>query len=236
MAQLTLSDLKAILFDFDGTLVDVSIDFDAMKRRVWQAAVATGLDLAGYDRLYTLELIKRVFAALGGDGAAPAEAFRRRAEDAVLDEELKAAARAEAFPGVPAFLQELRARGIKVVIVTRNCRAAVEQIIARADLYHDLLLTRDDVPRVKPDPEHLAIALRVLEIPSQAGLMVGDHPMDVQAGHAVGAWTIGILNAGRPADYFAAVHPHAVLTSVVDIPAYIMARPLRDNQRGAPSV
>ncbi len=236
MAQLTLSDLKAILFDFDGTLVDVSIDFEAMKQRVWLAAVATGLDLAGYERLYTLELIRRVFAALGGDGAAPAEAFRRQAEEAVLDEELRAAARAEVFPGVPAFLQELHGRGIKVVIVTRNCRAAVEQIIARHDLYYDLLLTRDDVPRVKPDPEHLAIALRALGISAREALMVGDHPMDVQAGHAVGAWTIGILDAGRPADYFAAVHPHAVLASVVAIPAYIMAHPLQDSQSGVPSV
>jgi phosphoglycolate phosphatase len=128
--------------------------------------------------------------------------------------------------GASELLRDLRAMGVKVGIVTRNCRAAVEAILAREPLEYDILLTRDDVTRVKPDPEHLLVAMRALGASPERLLMVGDHPMDVQAGRAVGAWTIGILNDGRPADYFAEARPDAVLSSVAEIPAHLAAHPL----------
>ena len=224
---LGLSDLQAILLDFDGTLVRLCIDFDAMKRRVREAALALGADLTGCDRLYTLELIERVSEQFSRQGQKLAETFQRQAEAAVIDEEMKGAAAAEVYPGVPELLRLLRARNIRVGIVTRNCRQAVAQIMARNALHADVLLTRDDVPRVKPDPLHLEIALCALQASPSRTLMVGDHPSDVEAGRAAGTWTAGILNDNRPPDYFAAVQPDAVLTSVLGIPAYLAAHPLR---------
>jgi len=224
---LGLSDLQAILFDFDGTLVELRIDFDAMKRRVREVALALGADLTGCERLYTLELIERVSSELERRDPELAERFRQQAETAVIDEDMKGAAEAEVYPGVPELLHMLHDRNVRVGIVTRNCRQAVEQIIARSDLPYDVLLTRDDVPRVKPDPLHLEIALRALHASPSRTLMVGDHLADIEAGQAVGAWTVGILNSNRPPDYFAAVHPDAILSSVVDILVYLAAHPLR---------
>jgi phosphoglycolate phosphatase len=69
--------------------------------------------------------------------------------------------------------------------------------------------------------------LRLLGAAAERTCMVGDHPSDVQAGHAVGAWTIGILNAERPTGYFDGCSPDAVLGSVAEIPAHLAAHPFR---------
>ena len=222
-----LSDLQAMLFDFDGTLVQLTIDFEAMRRRVLDAAQAHGGNIQGRERMFTLEVIELVVAELAQQDPQRALDFRREADEAVLDEELQAAEHASPFPGVAEFLQLLRDQGLHIGIVTRNCRRAVEQIITRHQLAHDVLLTRDDVARVKPHPEHLETALRLLGVSSSRTCMVGDHTSDIEVGHAVGAWTIGIQSPNRPPDFFQAAHPDAVLTSVTEIPAYLAAHPFR---------
>jgi phosphoglycolate phosphatase len=222
-----LSDLDAILFDFDGTLVQQRIDFEAMRQGVRREAMASGVSLDGREQLFTLELVDRVAQELSASDPQLASSFRQRAETAILNVEIEAAEKAEVYPGVLEVLALLRQRGIKVGIVTRNCRQAVELVIARNKLIYDILLTRDDVAHVKPHPEHLQTALRLLEAAPERTCMVGDHPSDVQAGHVVGAWTIGILNKDRPANYFCDSLPNAVLESVAEIPAHLATHPFR---------
>ena len=194
-------DAKAILFDFDGTLVEPTIDFGVMRKAVLEV-VGLYVDPAPYADMYALEMIARVEGALRLRGSA-AGRFVSQAQRAILDVELEAATRAEPYPGVPAFLSELAKRGLGVGIVTRNCRAAVEMILGRTPLRYNVLLTRDDVPYVKPDPRHLQAALDHLGVSGPQAVMCGDHPMDVLAGQRVGARTVGVLQAGLDASYFA---------------------------------
>lgn len=222
--RLTIGALEAVLFDFDGTLVYQIIDFAEMRRRVVELAADAGVDVARHQTRYTLEFMQQAHGELLPRDRELAESFSRRAQQAIIDVEIEAAARSYVFAGAAELLRGLRARGVKVGIVTRNCRLAVEAILAREPLEHDILLTRDDVARVKPDPEHLWAAIRALGVAPERTLMVGDHPMDVQAGRAVGAWTIGILNDGHPGDYFAEAGPDAVLRSVAEIPAHLAAQ------------
>lgn len=216
------NDIDAVLFDFDGTLVHLNIDFAQMRAAVEALLPLYGLSAEGKDSLYTLELVgDGVQLLTDRAGADTAEAFRRQAEETITAVELGAARSARVHPGAAALLNELQSRGIKVAIVTRNCRAAVEHVLVRIALPYDVLVTRDDVKAVKPDPQHLLAALRQLGAEPQRALMVGDHPLDVRAGRAVGVRTIAVLTGYSPLERFAAENPDLILGQVGELHQYL---------------
>jgi phosphoglycolate phosphatase len=214
-------DIEAILFDLDGTLVHLNIDFGRMRAEVEALLPQYGLSMEGRRSLYVLELIEDAVRELRTQDEEKALVFRREAKATVVAIEVEAAGQAQVYPEVPELLRGLREHGIKVAIVTRNCRAAVDRILAENPLIYDVLLTRDEVTTVKPDPGHLLAALRLLGVEPQRTLMVGDHPMDVQVGRAVGTRTAAVLTGAGSPERFAEVQPDLVLTQVGDLSRYL---------------
>ena len=216
----TFGAVSAVVFDFDGTLAHLTIDFGRMRRDVLALLPAHGLEPAEFERLYVLELIEAAGRRLGAAGA-DAEAFLAAARAAIERVEIEAAAAGGLLPGAAAALETLDRRGYRLGIVTRNCAAAVSAVLegpAGGRLPHRVLLTRDDVPRVKPDPAHLEAALAALGVPASEAVMVGDHPMDVEAGHRVGMRTVGVLTGRSPRAAFEAVRADLVVDDVTCLP------------------
>ncbi len=209
-----LHGIDTVLFDFDGTLVEIDIDFAGMRSGV----VALGLEygVSADSELYVLESLENIFGKLLQQDADRAEDFRRRAKKLIVDIELEAAAEARVMPGADEVLRKLRYRGTRIGIVTRNCRPAVMKSLEIAGFVHDTLLTRDDVEKVKPDPQHLLDALNLLDGRPEKALMVGDHPMDVLAGKRAGMKTAAVLTSKPKAD-FAEVSPDLILEGVVEL-------------------
>jgi len=216
-----LRDIEAVLFDLDGTLVHLNLDFGRMRAEVEALLPQYGLSMEGRSAVYVLELIEDAVRELKAQDKGRAQTFRREAEAAVVAVETEAADQARMYPEVPELLRGLRKRGIKVAIVTRNCRVAVERILAENPLVYDALLTRDEVTAVKPDPEHLLAALRLLGVEPRRTLMVGDHPMDVQVGRAVGARTVAVLTGAGSPERFSEVQPDLILAQVGDLGEYL---------------
>ena len=217
-------DVDAVVFDFDGTLVEPSIDFEQMRQAVLRVIDTFGLDSAPYAPLHTLEAISSVKRRLAADGPDRVKVFDRAAAQAVIDIEVAAARRTRPYVGAPEMLSTLSARGYGVAIVTRNCRAAVETVLSDHPLYFDVLLTRDDVTKVKPDPEHLLAALRPLGVAGARALMCGDHAMDITAGKRIGARAVGVIPPGAGPDRFADVSPDLILERVSDLVHYVNGR------------
>ncbi|MFH1086722.1 MAG: HAD-IA family hydrolase [Chloroflexota bacterium] len=223
-----IKGVRAVLFDFDGTLVQPAIDFALMRREVLAVVARFGIDPAPLANYYVLETVELVRARLAAEPDRAA-AFREQAEAAILAVELEAAERTAPYRRVPAMLATLRARSYGVGIVTRNARQVVERVLARAPLKHSVLLTRDDVPHVKPDPRHLLAALAALGVAPAEALMCGDHPMDIVSGQRAGLRTVGVLSAGLDAQHFAQVRPDLILAEAADLPDH-----LDDGGPGAP--
>ena len=208
------SDTRAILFDFDGTLIRQSIDFSFMRKVVLDIARDYGVGAEPFATMPVLELVDRVRGEITSRDGDKAQALFEAAHRAVIEIELAAAENARAFPGVPEMLDQLHSRGLRVGIVTRNCRLAVGRVLERNPMCHDVLLTRDDVAQVKPDPRHLLAALEMLGVAGGQAVMVGDHPMDVLAGRRIGAKTVGVLPPGLTGDRFAQAVPDLILERV----------------------
>ncbi len=196
--------VDAMLFDFDGTVVTLHIDFPLMRQRVNEAIAAFGVPLHLLTAPFSWERIEQATGWLKGLDEAKAQALERAAKAIILGMEEEAAKIAAPPPDVLPTLWALRAQGIKVGLVTRNSMNAVQTVLCRHPLPFDTVATRDHVCRLKPNPEHLLFALRQLGISTltcQAPLanrqslfaaFVGDHPTDMQVALRSGMVPIGI--------------------------------------------
>ena len=207
--------LRAVLFDLDGTLIETHIDFPAMTRAMEALASANAVPKSVTDGKDILGLVEAAAADVqsrGGDGAA----MRREAFAQLQDMEIGGCSHPILLPGTHALMTALIARGVKVGVVTRNCRAVSVGLLARFALPHHLLLTRDDVKLTKPNPEHLWEALRLLGEKPKDAAMVGDHFMDIEAGVKAGcAATLGVL--GRNSEgWFAPCPPSALARDLAE--------------------
>jgi len=211
--------IEAVVFDFDGTLAETNIDFGLMRERVIEVAVQWNAYRESDQRRYILEVVDEAREMLPDERSR--EAFTHRAEQAMQEVELETCATAEPFEGVPEALTRLQQRGFRVGIITRNCAAGVRAVMARHHLPHEVLLTRDDVERVKPAPDHLREALAALTVLAQQALMVGDHPTDIECGQAAGAFTAGVLTAKTTREEFEEMGADLIAESVPALAAML---------------
>jgi phosphoglycolate phosphatase len=206
-----MKGMKAVLFDFDGTLVTLEIDFPLMRKRVNETIAAFGVPAHILTAPFSWERIEQAANWLAQFDLERAKELERRAKAIITGMEDEAAKIAEPPPDVQPSLQALKAKGFKLALVTRNSMKAVQTVLKRHPLPFDVIVTRDHIKTLKPNPEHLLFALRQLgvhglcENPKHLALrtphfalvrwhcaFVGDHPADVQAALRAGLMPIGI--------------------------------------------
>jgi len=185
--------LTTIIFDFDGTLAELNIDFPSMRKRIIDLIAGYDVPIDTIEDLFALEMIEAGRILIARDHPGGDRRFVDRAYELIRDIEIEGARNGRLFDGIEELLRDLRARKIKTGIVTRNCLEAVRGICPNIDRYCDVVITREATPKVKPNPEQLAIALRTLAADPSSSAMVGDHPMDISVGKDVGTYTIGVL-------------------------------------------
>lgn len=209
--------LKAVVFDFDGTLAKLNIDFSAMRQDVLALLSRYGVSPDGLRDLFVLEMIAagedRVSRLRPGEGPE----FSKHAHERIAEIEVRAARQGSLFDGVTDMLHELRARNIRTGVATRNCLAAVETLFPRIDDHMDAVITRERTPFVKPHPEHLIRMLKQLAVPPDRAAMVGDHPMDIQAGRDAGLRTVGVLTGYSQAEALHRAGADFILDGALDI-------------------
>jgi phosphoglycolate phosphatase len=194
------SAIEAVIFDFDGTLAILNIDFGPIKEEILNLVEGYGTRRESLKERYLLETIDEGHSILLKGGHRFAERFRKEAHRIVIQKELEAASKSRLLPGVETMLRKLKGAGLKVGIVTRNCDRAVRRIVPHIDSLCDIFLSRDSVKRVKPDPYHLAAILKKMGVCGGNAIMVGDHPMDILAGKRAGMRTVGVLTGRTTQD------------------------------------
>jgi phosphoglycolate phosphatase len=200
----------AVIFDYDGTLVRLNIDFGSMRQAVERLLVKHGIEPCSLKGSYVLETIDEAARKISKKSSPAGLAFQQKALELVTEQEVKAAKDGKKLPGVPRMLKLLKERGIKVGIITRNCDKAVKMVFPDIERFSDVYLPRDSVSHVKPHPDHIALALKGMEVRDPTlCLMVGDHLMDIEGGKRLGMKTAGVLTGkitrqgfmGAGADY-----------------------------------
>ncbi|SMF24242.1 HAD family hydrolase [Desulfovibrio gilichinskyi] len=207
-----MNKIEGIIFDFDGTLAELTIDFNDMKRRLKALGEAFLEPLPEIGALPALEWVDHIAACLETDDPDLGKEFHTRCRFLIISMEIEAAKRGKLFPFTYSILRGLQQDSIKTGIITRNTAAAVKTVLPDVEKLCGCFLSREDVKNVKPHPEHILKALDFINICPEHALMVGDHPLDIETGKRAGTMTAAVasgrmsiseLNEAKP-DFVAA--------------------------------
>ena len=208
---------RFFLFDLDGTLVDSRAD---IARAVNLTRAGFGLPQIAVDAVVRRighgveDLMRGTIPERPVDLMAETlAAYRAHYRAHLLDETV-------AYPGIPELLENLRAAGHGLAVVTNKGRAASCAILEGLKLlpFFGAVVGDGDAPALKPDPAPLRVAAQQLGRELQPGdWMVGDQETDLLAGAAAGIQTCfcrwgfsgfeaplpATLCADVPSDFFA---------------------------------
>lgn len=204
--------LRAVIFDWAGTLVDFGCQapvhalldvFAAVGVLISAAEARQDMGLLKKDHLRAILQQPRVREEwLRMSGAAPSEEDVERVFASFLPRQTEVLARhCDVIPGVPGLLAGLRERGLRIGSTTGYTRALLDVILPRAaaaGCAPDVAVTPDDVTGGRPSPWMCFRNLQLLNVyPPRACVKVGDTPADIEEGRNAGMWTIGVLDSGN---------------------------------------
>jgi HAD superfamily hydrolase (TIGR01549 family) len=158
-----MNDIKALLFDMDGTLTVPNIDWKILRTRV---GVPEGVGIM--EHIYTLS-----------------KQEAQRADNIVREIEMASVQKAIANQGLAELFANLAQKPWKLALVTNNHRQAMELVVATFNLHFDLLLSREDA-QLKPAPDLLQLALEHFDLAATEAVFVGDGRYDRDASAAAG--------------------------------------------------
>lgn len=195
-----MHSIRAVIFDFDGTLTPLTLDFSLLRARVEEIAreyVGQHVIDSQKDQ-YILEMIHAIEDEI--DQGPPG--FRDRAFGELDRLEIEACRNKELYPYTRDVLGYLKERNIHIGIITRSSTKVILNIFPDLYTYIDIIVTRDDTRYVKPDPHHLHMAVEALDVRPEDAIIIGDHPTDIAAGKALGALSAGVLTGRCVAGQF----------------------------------
>jgi phosphoglycolate phosphatase len=196
-----LCNIRLVIFDLDGTLIDSAEDIALHVGRVYR-------ELKGKD-VPADEVKKNI-----GDGARSllSNFFQGQELEEALERFLhyyisEPVIHTKPYEGVMETLEGLKERGILSAVATNKPHAITLEVLKRLKMLHyfDEVLGADLLPEKKPSPLPLLEIAKRLEVPPELSLMVGDSENDILAGRRAGMLTAharwGYKAPQSPPDY-----------------------------------
>ena len=188
-------EIRTIVFDLDGTLIDSAADLTEALNRVLiehKLPIVTPAAVRHMVGDGAVRMIERGFAAAGRafDEGLPEslrQAFLDHYGDCLTDSTV-------AFDGVVAALEALAGEGLRLGVCTNKPQAMSETILEHLDLarFFASVLGGDSLGVRKPDPAHLLATIRRAGGEVGAAVMVGDSHTDVAAARAAGVPVVAV--------------------------------------------
>lgn len=157
-----MTEYDAIVYDLDGTLVHLAVDWDEVAQDGAAFLESKGVDAGGVDLWAMLEMA--------------AEIGERDAIEGIISEyECRGAEQSTRLPTADDLPQT-----VPVAVCSLNCEQACRLALEQHDIaeYVEVVIGRDTVPTEKPDPEPLLTAVQRLGVAPDRSLFIGDSERD----------------------------------------------------------
>lgn len=184
-----MDSLQAIIWDFDGTLVNSEPYWHGEEKRL----------VAEHGGSWTDEdAVRMVGQHVRIAAQHLAEAMGRPDDgDAVMTELISRVARRISdrmpyMPGALELVEEASARGIRQCIVTASNQDILDAARAQLPPAFEFIITADDVTHPKPHPEAYELALQRLDLPASQCVILEDSISGSAAGLAAGGFVVGV--------------------------------------------
>jgi phosphoglycolate phosphatase len=218
--------IKAVIFDLDGTIATFNLDYKTVRAEVRGVLLNAGVPasvIAVNEPIF--DMLKKAELFMKNTGKAPGviEEVRRGALRIAEKYELDAATRTSLLPGAVDTLKHLKKEGLKIGLCTINSANSTEQILSRFKLaqYFDAVVSRNQVSKFKPDPEHCNKTLEALGVSSAETVFVGDSTTDMQSASEVKATAVGIPTGVSTREQLVSQGANYIITSITDLPTLI---------------
>jgi HAD superfamily hydrolase (TIGR01549 family) len=211
----------AFLFDLDGTLVDSVYQHVLAWREALQAC---GIELS----------VWRIHRRVGMSGGLMANAILRETGHEVTSEEAGRLLRlhAEAYarqaggirplPGARELLDRLTKANVPWTIATSGRLDSARPTLEALGVGPEIpVVTRDQVPHAKPDPDLFLEAARRLGVPISSAFVVGDSVWDLLAAQRARALGVGLLSGGYGHDELERAGAYRVYQDPADLLAHL---------------
>jgi len=217
----TLDRIEAVLLDLDGTLVEtdnrwaaqLAEKLEPLKRlfkRLDTEALARSLVMSvEMPANYGVSIMERLGLSKVMQGLADRV---RRSKGLATQRE------SETVDGTQRLLDALQGR-YKLAVVTTRARPEAHAFIDALGLrdYFPVVITRQDVFRMKPHPDPVLRAAEGLGVPPEHCVMVGDTTMDVRAARRAGAYAVAVLSGFGSRRELERAKPHLMLGTAVEL-------------------
>jgi beta-phosphoglucomutase-like phosphatase (HAD superfamily) len=189
--------MKAILFDFDGTLVNSQPIVD---KYVKGKLKELGIILHDQEDVFTSGMSVKDFAKWLFEN----KGILVKEDDLIIGQDV--VDEINLFEGAKTTLALCKSRGYKIALVSNSPRNYVDLLINKFNIgmYFDTTITEDESLVPKPNPKMLEMACENIGVKHNECVMIDDNPPGISAGNELGMITIRIGNKKEEAKYVVA--------------------------------
>jgi len=219
-------DVKAVVFDLDGTIVSFNLDYKGLRGEVRACLLRIGVPasvLSVKDSVFEMLKKTEIFVRNSGKSAEAMQEIRNEVLAIAEKYELEAARDTSLLPGASETLAVLKRMGLKIGLFTLSGDKAANYILQRFKLgeFFGVTVPRNKVDYVKPNPEHLEMALKVLGVAPEETVVVGDGNVDMQCAKELKAIAVGLPMGVSTIEQLMKHGANYIITSITDLPALI---------------
>ncbi len=211
-----LKNLKAVVFDIDGTIMD---SVSRIVKCLQESCMAFGLPAPEKDackNVIGLTLPEAIAALLPNESQDVIDKVTERYRiDYTRSEDEKPT---QLFKNAVSLFEALKANGYKIGIATGKSRKGYNRVIKNTTLgkYVDASVTGDEV-RSKPDPQMLLSLSDKLLVPAKAILMVGDSTLDLAMANKINMPSAGVLTGVHNEETLKTENPLLIVPDLADL-------------------